>query len=268
MRATVAWISIAPVKGMRMQEMAEVELGPGGLAGDRKFFLVDEDDALVSATRLGPLLGIVPEYLPGVGNGTLSLSFPDGSSVSGQVELGENEDVTFFTVPMRAKPVFGEYSEAISTHCGTPVRLMATPEERPGVDRGEYGPATILGTGSLERLEAQAAADGEPGEMDRRRFRMNFGVAGIEPHEEDGWLNRRVEIGAAEVEVKERVGRCAMTTRDPERGNVDRKTLHHIKAYRGDSDSPEPLPFGVYATIERPGRIRLGDPVALVESRS
>lgn len=268
MAASVAWISIAPVKGMRMQELTEIELGPEGLAGDRKFFLVDESGAMISATRLGPLLGIVPECLPGAGDGTLALAFPDGSEVSGEVALGEAEGVTFFTVPMKAKPVLGKYSEAISAHCGTPVRLMATPEDRPGVDRGEYGPATILGVGSLNRLEAQAAADGEPGGLDRRRFRMNFGIEGIEPHEEDRWMCQRVEIGAAEVEVKERVGRCAATTRDPERGDVDRKTLHHIKAYRGDTDSPEPLPFGVYATVERAGRVRLGDPMSLAGSRS
>ncbi|MGK2955495.1 MAG: MOSC domain-containing protein [Solirubrobacterales bacterium] len=268
MAASVAWISIAPVKGMRMQELSEVELGSEGAAGDRKFFLVDENAAMISATRLGPLLGIVPEFLQGEGDGTLSLAFPDGSVVSGPVELGEAEDVAIFTVPYEAKPVLGEYSEAISNHCETPLRLIAMPEERPGVDRGEYGPATILGVGSIDRLEAQATEDGEPGEIDRRRFRMNFGVDGIEPHEEDLWMNQRVKIGAAEVEVKERVGRCAATTRDPDRGDVDLKTLHHLKAYRGDNDSPEPLPFGVYATVASSGRIRLGDPVAVTGQAS
>jgi len=263
MPATVAWISIAPVKGMRMQELTEVELGPEGAAGDRQFFIVDEQQAMVSATRLGSLLGIVPDYRPGPGGGQLALILPDGSRVSGQVELGEPEDITFFTVPQRARPVLGEFSEAISEHCGTDLRLMARPDDRPGVDRGEYGPATLLGVGSIGRLETEAAAAGQPGEIDRRRFRMNFGIEGIEPHEEDRWMNHRVGIGAAEVEVKERVGRCAATTRDPDRGDVDLKTLHYIKAYRGDSDSPEPLPFGVYATVQRPGLIRLGDPVTV-----
>ena len=246
-----------------MQELDEAELTVDGLAGDRQFFLVDDQDAMVSATRLGPLLGIVPEFHPGPDGVHLGLAFPDGSSVSGKVELGEPEDITFFTVPERASPVLGDYSQAISTHCGTTLRLMASPEGRPGVDRGGYGPATLLGVASIDRLEAEAAAAGRPGEIDRRRFRMNFGIEGIEPHEEDLWVNRRVRIGLAEVEVKERVGRCAATTRDPDAGDVDLKTLHYLKSYRGESDSPEPLPFGVYATVGSPGRIRVGDPVSV-----
>ena len=263
MTATVDWISISPVKGMRLQDLDEVEVGTDGLAGDREFLLVDTDGAMISATRLGPLLGIVPEFRPDAGNGTLSFGFPDGSGVSGPVELGEPEDISIFTVPYKASPILGDYSAAISKHCDAQLRLMARPADRPGVDRGEFGTVTLLGAGSLSRLEEQAAEDGEPGPMDRRRFRMNLGIEGIEPDVEDLWMNRRVEFGQAKVKVRERVGRCAATTRDPERGDVDRKTLHHLKAYRGDSDSPEPLPFGVYATVERAGRIHLGDPVVL-----
>lgn len=268
MSPTVAWISIAPVKGMRLQELAEVELTANGAAGDRKFFVVDGDGAMISATRLGPLLGIVPEYVAGPDGETLSLTFPGGSVVSGPVEPGEAEDVTIFTVPYQAKPVLGEFSRALSDHCESPLRLMAMPPDRPGVDRGEYGPATLLGAGSITRLEEQATADGEPGPIDRRRFRMNFGIEGTGPHEEDSWMNWKVRIGEATVEVRERVGRCAATTRDPDRGDVDLKTLHHIRAYRADSDSPEPLPFGVYATVDLPGRVRVGDPVAPMEPES
>ncbi len=90
---------------------------------------------------------------------------------------------------------------------------------------------------------------------------MNFGIDGIEPHEEDSWVGRSVQIGEVDVRVHEKVGRCAATTRDPDAGDVDLKTLHHIRSYREDVPSEEPLPFGVYASVSRPGSIRLGDPV-------
>ena len=260
MTATVAWISIAPVKGMRMQDLTEVELGPDGAAGDLEFFLVNEKNDLLSVSRIGPLLEIVPEYEPGSA-AKLTLNFPDGSTVASGVEAGEPEDVTFYGEALQARPVLGELSEAISRHCDLDLRLMLKPEGRPAVDRGAISGATILGLESLRRLETAAAEAGQPGPIDQRRFRMTFGIEGIAAHEEDEWIDGLVSIGEAQVRVEERVGRCAATTRDPDRGNVDLKTLHHIRSYRKDVISEEPLPFGVYGSVQRPGHVRIGDPV-------
>jgi uncharacterized protein YcbX len=141
------------------------------------------------------------------------------------------------------------------------LRLVESPPNRNGVDRGAIGGVTLLGTGSIERLEEAAAEAGQPGPIDERRFRMNLGVSGIAPHEEDTWTDRKVRVGETAIEVREKVGRCAATTRDPEAGCVDLKTLHHIRSYREDVPSLEPLPFGVYASVKTPGTVRLGDPV-------
>jgi len=242
-----------------MQDVTEAELTVNGVVGDREFFLVDSGNAMISATRLGPLLEIVPEY--DQPNARLSLTFPGDLVVSADVEPGEPEAVTFFGQDFQAKPVLGEFSSAISKHAGVELRLMARPEDRPGVDRGSWGAATLLGLASIERLEEAAAAGEQPGEIDQRRFRMTFGVDGIDAHEEDQWVGGEVAVGETEVYVQDMVGRCAATTRDPDRGDVDLKTLHHIGAYRGDMVSNEPLPFGVYAGVRRPGTVRLGDPV-------
>lgn len=262
MPGTVAWISIAPVKGMRIQDLSEVELGPDGVPGDREFIVVDEKQKLVNGKRVGPLMEIVPEYRHEAGE--LKLTFPDGSVVEGEVEKSEPEEITFFENVLRARPVAGPFSQAISNHCGVPLRLMTRPEGRPGVDRGEFGSATLLGTASMDRL-AKARADFEDAEavepIDQRRFRMTFGVEGFEAHEEDGWIEGRVGIGDAEVKVNNHVGRCAVTTRDPDHGSVDMKTLHYIRSYREDVESFEPIPFGVYASVTAPGTVRLGDPV-------
>jgi uncharacterized protein YcbX len=244
---------------MRIQEMSEVELTSQGAVGDREFFLVDEKGSMISVTRLGPLVEIVPDRDRDAG--TLALRFPDDRTVSGPVETGPLEPVDFYGLTLEVRPVLGEFSSAISSHCGTELRLMERPENRPGVDRGAIAGATLLGLASIERLESAAGEAGEAGPIDQRRFRMNFGVEGLEPHEEDGWIEQAVEIGEAALVVRDRVGRCAATTRDPDRGVVDLKTLHHIRSYRDDVVSEEPLPFGVYASVERPGTVRLGDPV-------
>jgi uncharacterized protein YcbX len=265
MSATVSWISIAPVKGMRMQRLDEVRLNNQGAIDDRRFFLVDEADRMISATRVGPLLEIVPEYQPEGGDGsppTLSLTFPDGSVTTGPVECGEPAKVSFYGLGLDARPVAGAFSKAISDHCGLDLRLVESPDNRNGVDRGAIGGATLLGTASLERLELAAAEAGQPGIIDPRRFRMNFGIDGLEPHQEDDWVERTVEIGPVRLKVRDKVGRCALTTRHPDLGSVDLKTLHHIRSYREHIPSNEPLPFGVYASVDKPGTIRLGDPVS------
>jgi uncharacterized protein YcbX len=253
--ATVAWIAMTPVKGLRLHTVEEAQLGFDGIAGDRAFFLVGEDGRMVSGTRLGPLVAVVPEH--DATAGTLSLRFPDDRVVAGEVELGAPEQVGFFGLTLDVRPVDGAFSEALSEHCGRPLRMFAAGPQRGGVDRGREGAATLLGTASLEALRDAAAVD-EP--VDPRRFRMTFGVDGLAPHEEDSWIGREVRVGEALLRVEGNVGRCAFTTRNADTGVVDFMTLHVLKSYRDAIPTTEPLPFGVHARVLEPGAVRVGDP--------
>ncbi|MBN1529953.1 MAG: MOSC domain-containing protein, partial [Thermoleophilaceae bacterium] len=190
--------------------------------------------------------------------GTLRLRFPDGRELGGRVELGEPEQVDMDGRPLAARPVAGELSAALSDHCGLPLRLFAAPADGEALDRGPEGAVTLLSVASLERLRAEAGAT-EP--VDPRRFRMTFGVTGLGAHDEDAWIDRDVRVGGARVRVSGNVGRCALTTRNADTGVVDSKTLHHLAAYRREVETTEPLPFGVYAHVVEPGRVRVGDPV-------
>lgn len=273
MAGTVSWISMTPVKGMRIQALAEVELTGDGVPGDRAFFLVDSDGAMVNGKRIGSLMGIVPTHDRQAG--TLSLSFSDGSRVEGEIETGEPEPVTFFGQQESARPVGGDFSAAISMHTGASLRLMARPEGRPGVDRGKWGGVTLLGVASLEKLrdagrqfnceargeDAPTGLASDPGPIDQRRFRMTFGLEGTGSYEEDQWVGGEVRIGEALVRVGGHAGRCAVTTRDPDSGETNLKTLHFLKHSRGEVDSFEALPFGVYGEVIEPGRVQLGDAV-------
>ena len=91
---------------------------------------------------------------------------------------------------------------------------------------------------------------------------MLFVVDGCEPHEEDTW--ERVAMGDAIVRVGSQLGgpvpRCDVITHDPDTGERDLDTLRLIKEYRGQT-AEAGIVFGVYAAIERPGRVRLGDRV-------
>jgi uncharacterized protein YcbX len=146
----------------------------------------------------------------------------------------------------------GPWREALSTLHGSPVRIV-----RPdGPGQLQLTPVTLVSRASLERLGREAGGDA----VDGRRFRMLFDLDGCGPHEEDGWDGRRVRIGEAVVRVAGPVERCAVTTRNPETGEVDLDTLGLIRGYREPRDGVT-IPFGVYARVETPGLVRGGDPV-------
>ncbi len=256
MTGSVAWISIAPVKGLALVQPEQIELERFGVRDDRRFYLVNEEGRLVNGKRLGRLVGVVPAYDEQAG--TLSLRLPDGSVVGGVIALGEPVTTSFYGRPVPGREVEGPWSRALSEWAGSPLRLIAPDEPGVGVDRGRRGAATLLSVAALDEL---ARAAGAAGPVDGRRFRMLLGVGGVEAHAEDGWLGRRVRVGEAVVVPRGNVGRCAVTTQDPDTGVRDLDTLGALERYRGQLESTEPLPFGVWAEVVEPGRVRLGDPV-------
>ncbi|MDQ3668694.1 MAG: MOSC domain-containing protein, partial [Actinomycetota bacterium] len=120
----------------------------------------------------------------------------------------------------------------------------------------DAAPVSLLSDASLDELARQSGESG----VDGRRFRMLIHLAGCEPHEEDSWLGRRVRVGETLVRVTEPNARCRMTTRNPDTGIRDFDTLRAIKNYRGVREK-KAIDFGVYAEVERPGRVKVGDPV-------
>lgn len=246
---------MAPVKSLRLLSVDAVELDTTGVRGDRRFYLVDGRGELVNTKRVPQLLTVVPS----VENGRLALRFPDGEIVEGEVtHLGERVETSFYGRPVVGRIVEGPWHEALSELAGKPVRVARTDREGEGYDRGSGAGASLVSTGSLE---AMRTATGSTGPVDARRFRMTIGIDAVEPHVEDGWVGSRVRVGEALVHVREKVGRCSVTTRDPDTGIRDLDTLGALAEYRAEVDTGEPLPFGVWCQVLEPGRVALGDPV-------
>jgi uncharacterized protein YcbX len=190
-----------------------------------------------------------PEYEHAAGR--LSLAFPDGRTVAGDVALGEELETDFWGRPVRGRLVDGPWAAALSAYAGAPIRLVQA--ERAG-DGTDVNPATIVSEESCAELARHAGAPVDP-----RRFRMLLTLMGCRAHEEDEWGARRVRIGAAVVRVAGPVPRCVVTTQDPGTGVTDLDTLRAIADSRGRIDGQ--VPFGVYADVEEPGPVRVGDPV-------
>jgi hypothetical protein len=254
--ARIAWIAVAPVKGLALTLLDEAMLEPFGVRQNRRFYLVDEEGRLVNGKRLGKLVTVRPEL--DEDERSLTLHFPDGRAVGGEVEVGKRVTTIFYGRPVEGRLVAGPWSEALSAVAGQTLKLVSPEEQGAAVDRGR-GAFSLLSTASLEELARQAGVE-EP--IDGRRFRMLFGVDGLAPHEEDSWIGRRVHIADAVVIPRGNVGRCAVTTQNPETGIRDLDTLGVLKAYRDEVPTTEPLPFGVYGDVAEPGRVRVGDPVS------
>jgi uncharacterized protein YcbX len=252
--ARVAWISVAPVKGLALVQRDEVLLEQFGVRENRRFYLIGDDGRLLNGKQLGPLVRITADW--DEGDRRLSLRFPDGTAVADAVETDSSVTTNFYGREVPGRVVIGPWADALSTFLGRRVRLVLPDRPGAGVDRGR-GAVTLLSTASLGALgEAARVA-----EVDPRRFRMLFGVDGVAAHEEDSWLGREVRIGEATALVCGNVGRCAITTRDPDSGVRTLATLDVIAEYRQGVETTEPLPFGVWGEVVEPGRVRLGDPI-------
>jgi MOSC domain-containing protein len=248
--AAVAALAIAPVKGLRLSAVDELDIGPAGPAGDRAFLVVDAANSLLLTARTPALLGVAARWEGGV----LALTFPDGSAVAAAPEPGERaETANYEGRRIAGRLVDGELAAALSEHLQRPVRLLARDAANRGADDA---PVTLMSQASLEALAP--ALDGVV--PDPRRFRMTITIDGVGAWEEHGWGGRKLAVGDAVLRVTEPVPRCVVTTRDPERGRRDVPTLKALAALRGKDD----VTFGVWCDVVAPGRVRVGHTVAPV----
>jgi hypothetical protein len=262
MAISVCRLSITPVKATHIHEVASVSLSELGARGDRAFYIVDADGAMINGKRLGSLQTVHADYDPDAGS--LALRFADGTQVQGTVRLGPEVATTFFSYPRRGRVLEGPWSRALSQALGVPLRLIAVDS---AVDRGEVGTVSVVSRGSLQRL-AEAADDEHPGlrperGIDPRRFRMMIEIDGVPAHEEDRWVGRELQIGPARLRMHGHIGRCVTTTRSPDSGEVDLPTLKMLASYRLQEDTTEPLAFGIFGQVLSGGTVRLGAPVSV-----
>jgi len=252
MTGRVAWIALTPVKATKLHLVEESDLLESGVRGDRRFYLITDRNRLVNAKDFGSLQLVHADYDEDAD--ALTMRF-DGQVLTGEVARGEEVETSFHRRPRRARVVDGPWTAALSDFVGEPLRVVEP--TWPAQDRGRSAAATILGTASLTMLASQLGVDA----VDGRRFRMNFGVEGLQAHAEDGWHGRRVRIGDAVVIPQGNVGRCAVTTQNPDTGRADLGTLRALAGYRLAVETTEPLPFGIHAAVAAPGRVRVGDAV-------
>jgi hypothetical protein len=264
-----------PVKSCRGETLDSAVVEPWGLAGDRRWMLVDETgDAVTAREQRGMLLahpriredGGLDVSAPGLPD--LSVARPDG---------GEHADVSIFgRTPFAATPADGEAHAWFSRLLGEPVRLVygddptrrpANPDfAGPGVPMafGDGYPLLVTTEESLAALNELVAQGrrADEGPLPMVRFRPNLVVAGDRPWAEDGW--RRIRVGDAVFRAVKGCDRCAIPATDHEtavRYKEPTSTLAQHRRWDGA------VWFGMNLVPETPGAVlRVGDEVELLET--
>jgi uncharacterized protein YcbX len=128
--------------------------------------------------------------------------------------------------------------------------------------RAAAGPdARLVSHDELDRFDVLpllVATDGAIAAMgyDRRRFRPNLLIAGVPDLAERTWEGRVLRVGAAVIRAVSLRQRCIMTTFDPDTAEQDTEVLLRIHRELGGL-------LALDCDVVEPGRIELGDPVAL-----
>jgi uncharacterized protein YcbX len=118
------------------------------------------------------------------------------------------------------------------------------------------------GTERFDVLPLLVATDGAVAAFGRdvRRLRPNILIGGAEGMVERNWEGKELWIGNAIIGLDSLRARCPMTTVDPDTITRDPEVLKDIGRRFGGK-------LALNAAVLRPGMVRVGDPVRLVDAR-
>lgn len=267
-------IHIHPVKAFRGLAPRQAEVEPWGLAGDRRWVLIDAGGKVVTQRQQPRLALAAAELVPG---GGIRMSAPGMEPLTVRVPRPAG------TVPVeifrdKVEGVLAEDEAAhawCSAYLGADIRLvhMDDPATRRPVDP-EYArpgetvsfadgyPLLATTAASLDALNSLIAQGDHPAEgpLPMNRFRPNVVLSGTTAWAEDDWS--RIVIGEVPFRVAKTCGRCVVTTTDQRTADRGREPLHTLGRHRRIGGK---LVFGQNLVPLARGTIRVGDPVTIVE---
>jgi uncharacterized protein YcbX len=230
----VSAVGLYPVKSMQGQCVDAAKLGFAGLAYDREYAFLREEDTTglpwLSARQCPRLLGYKAcvERL-GERHAAVVIRTPHGEELDIRDPRLLAEIVDVAREPLRL------------------VRLWRRTYDSAGAD------VSIITTQSIQAISEMAERPLEPA-----RFRPNVVVEATAeaPFREDKWVGASVAIGSgsdpARLRLARKDPRCRIVSLDPHTGDEDARIHRIIVGTRKNN-------LGAYATVERTGTIAVGE---------
>jgi uncharacterized protein len=243
---TVTALTTYPVKSLGGVAVGSAVVEAQGLAGDRRWAVVDPDGTKVTAREEHALLGLRAEPC-GDGGVRLLRSGVDPLEVvppraATPVRVG-------FSGQDSARPAGPDADAWLSEAVGRPLRLVWQDDETRRPIRPEMGgtegdrnslsdaaPLHVTSESSLARLndwvlETALERGEEPKDpLGHDRFRPNVVVTGGEPFAEDAWVGAR--IGDVPFRATMVCDRCVMTTIDRESLKTSKEPIRTLARHR------------------------------------
>jgi uncharacterized protein YcbX len=219
-----------PVKSLQGERLDRAAVVSDGLAGDRRFAIVDAETGLALTARRVPQLLFASARLVG---DDLEITLPDGSVATDDDALSAWLGRPVLLVDGRVK------YDALSAEC---------PVDETEVDWFSYeGGEGAFHDAPIWRVSLISKAT--LGAWDRRRFRANVVLDG---EGEDALVGGDVRLGDAVLHVESPIVRCVMITR-PQPDGIERDVdvLRTINRDRGSC-------IAIGATVRSPGDVRVG----------
>lgn len=259
----VTALFIYPIKATTAISLQQAEVRPRGLAGDRRWVVVDDNgNFLQQRTHLK--LAVVKTALQPDGGLIVSATAMDPLHIAPPAGQDRSE-VTVWSDTVNAADAGPEAADWFSRFLELPCRLMFMDQDSHRPIAPEYGREGDV-VSFADALPLLLATDASLADLNQRldkplpmsRFRPNLVIDGDAPWAEDKW--KRVRVGEIEFEITHPCVRCVVTTIDQETGQKSPggeplKTLATFR--RGEKG----VLFGQNLVPRNGGIIRVGDNV-------
>lgn len=257
-----------PLKSCAPLAVQQATVEPRGLAGDRRWMIIDATDRFITARQF-PRITLIrarPDerglVLDAPGMPTLHVEPPRDAP---------QRFVEVWKTPVPAAEAVPEAARWLSQYLGTDVRLVhmddsmlrpmdpACSREGDIVSFADSCPLMLIGSASLDLLNSRLDAP-----VGMTRFRPNLVVGTALAHTEDEWS--RIRIGEVEFDVAKACTRCNFVNIDPANGekSADGQPLKTLTTYRRFDAG---VNFGVHLIPRSPGTLHRGDRLTVLQTR-
>ena len=259
-------LHIYPIKSAQGVDLTQAKILPRGLAGDRRYMLVDDKNMFITQRQLPLLAKLRTE----ISDASLILHWPNSPPLTVQAaDFTGHKNVIVWRSDVKATSAKPSINELLSTWLGTSVSLVhmdndsiriSNPDwtDKPApVSFADGYPILVTNTASLKALNALIMSGGGE-EVLMTRFRPNIVIDSDEPWGEDHWQS--LQVGDVILDLVKPCARCIITTLDQKTGEKQgREPLRALKTLRTSTDPRnEGVLFGMNAVPRICGEIKVG----------